>query len=507
MAVHNAVKPQSYSTAAGMKRTSLWFLLIAALCLLLADLEVIRADPWMELGRIGLGLITPNFFATEALLDALLNTLAFALIGVTIANCVGFLLALLFNKPGVRQFCASIRAVHELFWALLFLQIFGLSTLTGILAIAIPYSGIFAKVYAEILEESDHRPINSLPKQQSLSAFFYARFAIAYPHFRSYCLYRLECGIRSSAILGFIGLPTLGFHLDTAFKQGNYSEAAALLYLFFIVIATLRQWMRLKLLPVYLAAGFYILPQSTLISLEHLKRFLGEDIIPSPLRQSGGDFTEQILALMDWCWQLLYLQAFEGVFNTIVLSIIALVGSGMVALLLFPLVSRHFFSRPGRGLGHALLVVFRSIPELILTFITTLILGPSMLPAILALSLHNGAIIGYLIGQHSNGLQLRADSSRGLNLYSYELLPRIYPQFLAFLLYRWEVIVRETAILGVLGIHTLGFYIDSAFEDLRFDRALFLILITAALNLSIDSLSRWLRSRIHRVNFERVNSC
>jgi phosphonate transport system permease protein len=67
---------------------------------------------------------------------------------------------------------------------------------------------------------------------------------------------------------------------------------------------------------------------------------------------------------------------------------------------------------------------------------------------------------------------------------------------LALLFYRWEVILRETAILGILGIATLGFYVDSAFADLRFDRAMFLILITALLNICVDAASRAIRSRL-----------
>ena len=102
-----------------------------------------------------------------------------------------------------------------------------------------------------------------------------------------------------------------------------------------------------------------------------------------------------------------------------------------------------------------------------------------MFPAIIALSFHNGAIIGHLIGNFSNHLRLRVDRSRGINLYLFETLPRIYSQFLAFLFYRWEVIFRETAILGILGIQTLGFFVDFAFADIRFDRAIILLIITA----------------------------
>ena len=119
-----------------------------------------------------------------------------------------------------------------------------------------------------------------------------------------------------------------------------------------------------------------------------------------------------------------------------------------------------------------------------------------MLPAIVALSLHNGAIIGHLIGRHTEEMPKRPDSPHGLDLYAYEVLPRVYGQFLAFLFYRWEVILRETAILGILGVTTLGFYIDNAFEDIRFDVALVLILITAMLNIFVDIVSRALRSRL-----------
>ena len=54
--------------------------------------------------------------------------------------------------------------------------------------------------------------------------------------------------------------------------------------------------------------------------------------------------------------------------------------------------------------------------------------------------------------------------------------------------------MRESAILGILGIHTLGFYIDSAFESFRLDVAMILILVSALLNMSVDESSRKLRS-------------
>jgi len=480
-----------------MLRISLIFAAIAIACLGFADLEITTVDPWAEMARLWLGLLTPDFFATEQLWEALLNTVAFALVGVALANVFGFVLALLFHLRITRIACAFVRSIHELFWALLFLQIFGLHPITGVLAIAIPYSGIVAKVYAEILEEADPVPLEVLPAGSGLvSRFFYARLPDAWAHLGTYSLYRLECGLRSSAILGFIGLPTLGFHLESAFSQGHYSEVSALLLLFYLVIATMRWWMRRTMIPFYLVGAVLVLPGGEFqIDFENVARFVTQDIVPHPLRVSADLDGAALQELADWTGALMLQQALPGIWNTVLVTMIALVGSGIVALALFPLISARFFGQWERTGGHVLLVMIRSTPEYILAYIGLQLLGPSMVPAIIALSMHNGAIVGHLIGRFADQLSLRADRATGLNLYAYEILPRVYPQFLAFLFYRWEVILRESAILGILGIHTLGFYIDSAFADIRFDRAVFLILVTAALNMVVDSLSRRIRAR------------
>lgn len=491
-------RPAAIATATRLRRTSGGFVLVALLCLLFSDIEIHSADPWLELGRIGLGLATPDLWNIERLADALVNTLAFALLGIALAIPVGAVLALSFRWRLIRYYCAFIRSIHELFWALLLMQFLGLSTLTGILAIAIPYSGIFAKVYAEILEESDQQPRQLLsPTTDWLSGLLYARLPLAYAHLKSYTQYRLECSIRSSAVLGFIGLPTLGFHLETAFNQGLYSQAAGLLYLFFGLIFCLRYlFVRGWLIPLYLLGAVAWLPWQQHFNWSLMASFIREELVPAPLRQQSWLTPDGWITFSDWCWQLLSGLAFDGIINTLLLSLIALVATGVVTLLLFPLVSRHFLPRSGRSFGALLLIALRSVPELIFAFVALLILGPSMLPALIALALHNGAIIAHLIGRYSDSLLLRDDASLGLNRYLFEILPRVYRQFLVFLFYRWEVILRETAILGILGIHTLGFFIDSAFEELRFDRALLLILVTAVLNIAVDSFARWLRLRL-----------
>ncbi len=468
------------------------FVLIALICIPFADLEINTFDPSAELIRFMSGLIQPTLNNINNPLNALLQTIAFAFLGVSFGSVIGFFLALIFHWRWIQISCALIRAVHELFWALIFLQIFGLHPITGLLAIGLPYAATFAKIYAEIIEEGDQRAYNNIRQYNGIiSAFFYARVPDMWTHFVSYTRYRLECGLRSSIVLGFVGLPTLGYYLNTAFLEGEYSEVWALLILFYLLIASMSYWVKAKLLPLYLIIAPFLITNDSVISFENVKRFFTNDIIPSPIRNG-----ESLSTTINWFADLFMHQALPGLVNTFLLTQIALVATAIIALLFFPLISKQFVKPLSQKFGHGFLIILRSTPEYILTFILLTLWGPSMLPAIIALALHNGAIIAHLLGRYSNALSLRSDKSHGINLYVYDVLPRIYNQFLAFLFYRWEIIMRETAILGILGITTLGFYIDSAIADIRLDKAMILITITALLNVSVDTISRRIRKKL-----------
>lgn len=485
----------------GRVGTALAFVALALLLLPFADFRLGGHDPWAELRRMGAGLLSPDFSSVEALGRAAVLTVAFALCGVAAGASAGFVLAPFYRNPLVRNFCIAIRAIHELFWAILLMQVTGLSAATGVLAIAIPYAGIFAKVFAEYLDEADPRPAAAMPpRADPISVHFYARLPLALPEFRTYLLYRLECGLRSSAVLGFIGLPTLGFALDTFFRQGMYGAVAAVLIVYYLLIGTMRLWMRPLLAPLYLlaAVGVMAAMPSPPMAAGALGRFLTEDILPAPLRSGDAGDPETWARLGDWLWSLLAGQALPGLAATMIVAQLALVAAGFVALLGFPLIVRPVSGRFGAALGHVFLVIARSTPEYMLAYIALQVFGPSMLPAVIALGLHNGAIIAHLLGRQSAHVHeaLRPDAPRGIVLYAYELLPRIYGSFMALCLYRWEIIVRESAILGLLGIPTLGFFVDRAIQEIRIDRAVVLLIVTMLATVAIDHVSRRTRAAI-----------
>ena len=202
-------------------RSSVGLLVSAVLCICVADLAVTALHPWVEFRRLLAGISHPDLSAIE--LWSVVWTVGFAVIGVSIGAASGLALAIVYSRSAaVRRFSVIVRSIHELFWALLLIQVFGLGPTTGILAIALPYAGIFAKVFAEMIDEADLAAVRVLPIGTSvLSSFAFARLPELAERFKTYTLYRLECGLRSTLVLGFIGLPTIGFHLESYFRQGR----------------------------------------------------------------------------------------------------------------------------------------------------------------------------------------------------------------------------------------------------------------------------------------------
>src|SRR5262245_9825246 len=93
-----------------------------------------------------------------------------------------------------------------------------------------------------MIEEADVAAERERPAGTSaVCAFAFARLPEVAQRFKTYSLCRLECGLRSTLVLGFVGLPTVGFHLEGYFEQGKDAEAAALLGTFYLLIGTRRR--------------------------------------------------------------------------------------------------------------------------------------------------------------------------------------------------------------------------------------------------------------------------
>ncbi|MEH6998678.1 MAG: ABC transporter permease [Limnobacter sp.] len=138
----------------------------------------------------------------------------------------------------VRWVAIVLRSVPELIWALVFVRVVGLGPTSGVLAIALTYGGMLGKVYADILESGDLHVSQNLLRNGSgrLQAFFYGALPQNAAELASYTVYRWECAIRSSAVLGFVGAGGLGQQLDSSMKMFAGGEVGTMLLVFVFLV-------------------------------------------------------------------------------------------------------------------------------------------------------------------------------------------------------------------------------------------------------------------------------
>lgn len=153
-----------------------------------------------------------------------------------------------------RAFIALLRSVHELLWAVLFLAAFGVGQFSAVLAIAIPYSGTLAKVFSEMLDEAPRDAADALRSAGASPAqvFLFGLLPRALPDMTAYAFYRFECALRSSAVLGFFGYPTLGYYLAASFENLHYGEVWTYLYTLLGLVILADAWsgaLRRRLVP------------------------------------------------------------------------------------------------------------------------------------------------------------------------------------------------------------------------------------------------------------------
>ena len=142
-------------------------------------------------------------------------------------------------RQAARWLMIVLRSIPELVWALIFVRVVGLGPTAGVLAIALTYGGMLGKVYSEILESGETHAANTLLRNGAgrLQAFIYAVLPANAAELTSYTVYRWECAIRSSVVLGFVGAGGLGQQLDNSTKLFAGGEVATMLLVFIVLVA------------------------------------------------------------------------------------------------------------------------------------------------------------------------------------------------------------------------------------------------------------------------------
>lgn len=141
-------------------------------------------------------------------------------------------------RTPLRWLLVLMRSIPEIVWALLFVRALGLGPTAGVAAIAIAYAGMLGKAYFEIFESGDTRAARAILEAGGgrSNAFLYGILPVALPEMLSYSVYRWECAIRASVIMGFVGAGGLGQQMELSIRMLAGGEVATMLLAFVALV-------------------------------------------------------------------------------------------------------------------------------------------------------------------------------------------------------------------------------------------------------------------------------
>ena len=502
------------------------------------------------LSAIGDPATSPDFL--RLVLDASLITIIYAALGTAGALVLGVLGAAVLSdatwrqEPGrlmggirlaLRGALVGARSIHELIWALLLVSVLGLDPLVAVLAIAIPFGAQTAKVFAEILDGVDRRPLELLRSSgaRPLPAVGYGLLPPAAPLLLSYGFYRFECAIRSAVVLGVVGVGGLGQELVVSLRSRNWDEVWTLVAAVIVLSAVIDLWssrVREDLAVVSCSdwsAGStgrprgnsspwvrwsVILAVPSLVVTWFASGVSWSGLVSQRTRELSARLVDDMLppALPPGGWP----ELVGATLDTLSMAVLAMVVAVGITVVIGPLAVRvrpvsSDEGAPGwaraprllaRGVARVALLALRSVPPTVWAVLALLVLFPGILPGAIALGLYTGGILGRLVAEAWESIDTRPrDALRAAGVQPamasvVAVLPPSSHQLVTYTLYRFEICVRDTAVVGVVGAAGLGRLFSENLAVFRFPVVTSLLLASFVVSAASEVLGRRIRRTI-----------
>ena len=187
-------------------------------------------------------------------MPSLIETVNIAAVATLIGAIIGLLLSLFSTRglafwpagiPLFRRSMDIMRAIPEIVIALVLIFIMGAGPIPAMIAIAIHTSGALGKLFSEVNENCDMKPVDGLASVGASwgQRMWFGVFPQVIQNYFSYALLRFEINIRASAILGFVGAGGIGYDLRNTISwgKGRYDDATAIFMLLFLTIVLVDQ--------------------------------------------------------------------------------------------------------------------------------------------------------------------------------------------------------------------------------------------------------------------------
>ncbi len=187
------------------------------------------------------------FWRWKIWMELLFETILIAFMATVFGVIGGFLLSFPASRnlaPNrwvlwiTRRYLEIARTVPELVWALIFVFCFSVGPMAGVLAIGLHATGALGKLYSEVNENIDMRPLEGV-KAAGGTWFDQIRYGAVpqvLPNIISYTLLRFEINVRASSIIGYVGAGGLGQEFRTAMSFQEYTDLSALFVIIFVTV-------------------------------------------------------------------------------------------------------------------------------------------------------------------------------------------------------------------------------------------------------------------------------
>lgn len=207
---------------------------------------IVNTIPTLRWETIGAD-IANWFWRWNIWMELLIETILIAFMATVLGVIGGFILSfpaarnLAPNKWvlwGTRRYLEIARTVPELVWALIFVFCFSVGPMAGVLAIGLHATGALGKLYSEVNENIDMRPLDGV-KAAGGTWFDQIRYGAVpqiLPNIISYTLLRFEINVRASSIIGYVGAGGLGQEFRIAMSFQEYTDLSALFVIIFVTV-------------------------------------------------------------------------------------------------------------------------------------------------------------------------------------------------------------------------------------------------------------------------------
>lgn len=457
-------------------------------------------------GRIGV-------LAIETLLMAVLGTVLAAIVSVPLA----FLAARNTTPhPAVYAVARAIitfcRAMPDLLFAVLFVRALGIGVLPGILALALHSIGMLAKLFADAIEQTDPGPREAVRSTGVgyVREMLNAVIPQVIPSWIGTFVYRIDINLRMSVVLGFVGAGGIGFALQDALRGLIYPRALGIVGVILVIIVAM-ELLSIVIRRMLLAPGQsdprrdrgMRFAFSALLIGSIIAAFVVLRINPLSLFTWIIPSAEVFTRMVPPNFSALGADLFEAAAQTVAIGVVSTAIGVVLSIPVGILAARNISPNATvYWLARGWILAVRAVPELILAVVFVAALGLGPIAGTCALAIGSVGFLSKLVADAVEEIDpgpmeaVRSVGGGWWNTLFSAVIPQSMPALVGSSLYLFDVNVRTSTVLGIVGAGGVGFLLFESIRTLNFDVAGAIVIVIFVIVYSIERLSGWIRSRL-----------